>query len=227
MKKITGIVLAFLCCSLPSLINPVTAYATGSMGYPNITVVSDPPVTIEVVSFNGQLADNNAINLSCTIKGNCCYNIIVERSGNGKRFSAIATLSDNKPLAAFELQDNNPLHNTNYYRLKMADNKGNITYSKTMVVQLYRSDDLSMVSVTPNTALKDLHINVQLKNRAYIVMKVMDEEGREVIKRKGKGAAGINLFELEGTGNMAPGNYHLEVLVNSRDLLSMPLVKKG
>src|SRR5690606_3532571 len=107
-----------------------------------------------------------------------------------------------KQLAEFALSDERPLRNTNYYRLKIADNKGNVKYSKTMVVQLYNSDDLSMVSVTPNTALKDLHINVQLKNRAYIVVKVTDEKGREVIKKRGTGNEGLNTYELYGTGNM-------------------------
>lgn len=226
MKRITGAIFTIVCyCSLFTA-TPIRTVANG-ISTPSVSDKSDPPATIEILNFSGQLADNNNVSLFCKIKSNCCYNIVVERSGNGKRFSPIATASDNKPDAELMLHDNDPLRTTNYYRLKMVDHKGNISYSKTMVVQLYRSDDLSMVSVTPNTTLKDLHINVQLKNRAYIVMKVTDREGREIISRRGKGNEGTNLFELEGTGNMAPGNYLLEVVVNSRDLLSMPLVKKG
>lgn len=226
MKRITGTIFILTCCCFLFSLAPIGAVAMGNSGSPDAEK-SDPPATIEVIDFNGQLSNENNISLFCKIKSNCCYNIVVERSGNGKRFSPIATASDNKPEAELMLHDNDPLRTTNYYRLKMVDHKGNISYSKTMVVQLYRSDDLSMVSVTPNTTLKDLHINVQLKNRAYIVMKVTDREGREIISRRGKGNEGTNLFELEGTGNMAPGNYLLEVVVNSRDLLSMPLVKKG
>ncbi|HRO45579.1 hypothetical protein [Agriterribacter sp.] len=226
MKRITGNITMITCCCILFAVVPFAADANSSKLKQNVTEASDPPATVEIVSFSGQSAANNKkIDLFCKIKSNCCYNIIVERSSNGKRFSAIATLSDNKQIAEFALSDNNPLRNTNYYRLKIADNKGNVKYSKTMVVQLYQSDDLSMVSVTPNTALKDLHINVQLKNRAYIVMKVTDEKGREVIKRKGAGNEGLNTYELEGTGTMSPGNYFLEVLINSKDLLSMPLVK--
>ena len=227
MKRITGNITIITCCCILFTVTPFTAGANSSKIKQHSTLAGDPPATVEVVSFSGQAAANNKkIDLSCQIESNCCYNIIVERSGNGKRFSPIATLSDNKQTAVFALSDNNPLRHTNYYRLKIADNKGNVKYSRTMVVQLYRSDDLSMVSVTPNTALKDLHINVQLKNRAYIVMKVTDEEGREVIKRKGTGNEGLNTYMLEGTGTMSPGNYFLEVLINSKDLLSMPLVKR-
>ncbi len=224
MKRITGNIIIITCCILFTVV-PFTADAHSSKIKQNITE-ADPPATVEIISFSGQsAAGNKQIDLFCKVKSNCCYNIIVERSSNGKRFSAIATLSDNKQIAEFALSDNNPLRNTNYYRLKIADNKGNVKYSKTMVVQLYQSDDLSMVSVTPNTAFKDLHINVQLKNRAYIVMKVTDAKGKEIIKRKGTGNEGLNTYELEGTGAMSPGNYFLEVLINSKDLLSMPLVK--
>ncbi|MCO5239555.1 MAG: hypothetical protein M9904_05820 [Chitinophagaceae bacterium] len=228
MKHITGFFTTMICCSMLFMMITPAVNATGVKLQQYVAEISDPPASVEVISFGGQaVADNKKIDLFCKIKSNCCYNIIVERSSNGKRFSAIATLSDNKPIAELAMSDDKPLSNTNYYRLKIADNKGNVTYSKTMVVQLYKSDNLSMVSVTPNTALKDLHINVQLKNRAYIVMKVTDEKGREIIKRKGVGSEGLNVYELEGTRQMTPGNYFLEVLVNSKDLLSMPLIKKG
>lgn len=190
--------------------------------------VQDPPSKIEVLSFNGWAApDNKTIDLFCKIKGNCCYNIIVERSSNGKRYIPIATISDDKHIGEFALPDDKPNRFTNYYRLKMVDNRGNIHYSKTMIVQLYKSDDLAMVSVTPNTALQDIHVNVQLKNRSYIVMKVTDENGKEILKKKGLGFEGFNTYELEKTGQMIPGSYLLEVLVNSKDLLSIPLIKKG
>lgn len=225
MKRIICLPLLTACCCI--LLTAVPLLADAKEGNPGKKSVetSDAPATVEVVAFKGQSADNKKIDLYCKVKSNCCYNIIVERSSNGKHFSAIATLSDNKQVAEFAFPDRSPLRNTNYYRLKIADNKGNISYSKTMVVQLYKSDDLRMVSVTPNTALKDLHINVQLKNRAYIVMKITDEKGREILKRKRAGDEGINTYELEGTGKMPPGNYFLEVRVNSRDLLSMPLIK--
>lgn len=225
MKRIICSPLLIACCCILLTVVPLLADAKeGNPGKKSVET-SGAPAMVEVVAFRGQSADNKKIDLYCKVKSNCCYNIIVERSSNGKHFSAIATLSDNKQVAEFAFPDRNPLRNTNYYRLKIADNKGNVSYSKTMVVQLYKSDDLRMVSVTPNTALKDLHINVQLKNRAYIVMKITDEKGKEILKRKGTGNEGMNTYELEGTGKIAPGNYFLEVLVNSKDLLSMPLIK--
>lgn len=180
---------------------------------------------VEVISFTGKRQDNNKVDLLCKVKSNCCYNITVERSKNGKRFSGIGHFSDNKQLAEYAFSDGSPLKNTNYYRLRLTDNKGNVSYSKLMVVQLYNTDALSMVSVTPNTALQDIHINVQLKNRAFVVMKITDEKGREVVQKRLAGTEGMNTYELEGTHTMIPGNYLLEVRVNNTDQLLLPLIK--
>ncbi|MBX3254734.1 MAG: hypothetical protein KF862_11385 [Chitinophagaceae bacterium] len=180
---------------------------------------------VEVVSFTGRL-QNNKVDLQCKVKSNCCYSITVERSRNGKRFSGIGNFSDNKQLAEYTFLDDSPLKNTNYYRLRVTDNKGNVSYSRLMVVQLYNTEALSMVSVTPNTALQDIHINVQLKNRAFVVMKITDEKGREVIQKRLAGKEGLNTYELEGTHTMIPGNYSLEVRVNNTDQLLLPLIKE-
>ncbi|HEX5026420.1 MAG TPA: hypothetical protein VFV68_14165 [Agriterribacter sp.] len=226
MKIIIGSIKVAICFSTLIMAIPFISWATQGISNHTLIQLSKPATSVEVINFSGRSVENNKIDLFCKIKSNCCYNIIVERSRNGKRFSRIATLSDNKQIAEYALSDDNPLHNTNYYRLKITDNKGNVKYSKLMIVQLYDTDDLSMVSVTPNTSLQDLRINVQLKNRAYIVMKLTNDKGQEVIKRKTTGKEGLNTFDLEGTGSMIPGNYHLEVLINSRDLLSLPLIKE-
>lgn len=230
MKRVIRIFQLLVCAGVMGLLSApaMQARAGFTQSIPCEEKIQDPPAEIEVLSFNGLATpDNKSIDLFCKIKGNCCYNIIIERSSNGKRYTPIATISDDKHIGEFALADGKPNRFTNYYRLKMVDNRGNSRYSKTMVVQLYKSDDLSMVSVTPNTALQDIHVNVQLKNRSYIVMKVTDENGKEILKKKGVGLEGLNTYELEKTGQMTPGNYLLEVLVNSKDLLSIPLIKKG
>lgn len=225
MKRFTSFTFLLAGCSLLLTLISFPANAEGGKKEKNNHENATAVPSVEVVSFLGQSTNNNRIELYCKVKSNCCYNIIVERSSNGKRYHAITTLSDNKQLAEFRFPDSSPLRYTNYYRLKIADNRGNVSYSKTMVVQLYRSKSVEMVSVTPNTPLQDLRINVQLKNRAYIAMKITDNKGREIIKRRNTGNEGVNTFELEGTGKMAAGSYTLEVLVNSKDLLLLPLVK--
>lgn len=225
MKRIFHFDFHFISFCIISILIPSFGIAGGGKKGVKTTENAEAHPAVEVVSFLGRSADNKKIDLYCKVKSNCCYNIIVERSGNGKRYSSIAGFSDNKQLGEFEFPDENPLRQTNYYRLKIADNQGRVSYSKTMVVQLYKSKNVEMICVTPNTTFQDLHLNIQLKTRAYISMKITDDKGQEIIKKGSTGNEGINRFELEGTGKMTPGNYTLEVLINSKDVLLLPLIK--
>jgi hypothetical protein len=222
MKHIIGTikVFAFAC----AIATPLTLLANESKLKEKKESKADSTAMVEIVSFTAISAENK-IDLACKVKSNCCYNIFVERSKNGKNFYAIGTFSDNKILAEYRLTDESPLKQTNIYRLKIIDSWGKISYSKLMVMQLYNTEVLNMVSVTPNTLLNNLHINVQLKNKAMIVMRITDKNGNEIFKKKDTGAEGFNSYEMEGTGNMTSGNYFLEVLVNSKDRLKVPLIK--
>ncbi|MGN6492334.1 MAG: hypothetical protein ACTHLE_10105 [Agriterribacter sp.] len=228
MKHIIGTIKTVALCSAFASI-PFAMYANEGVNKKKkiaTEAVEENAPAVEVMSFTGTLQSSGKIDLFCKVKSNCCYSIAVERSKNGKRFSSIGNFSDNRQLAEYALSDESPLKNTNYYRLRITDNKGNVSYSKLMVVQLYNTDALSMVSITPNTVLQDIHINVQLKNRAYVVMKITDEKGREIVHKRKAGDEGLNTYALDGTHKMAPGNYSLEVRVNNTDKLLLPLIKE-
>lgn len=225
MERIIGTIKVLaLACSW-AIITPLTLSATeGKLKKEGASAHADSAAMVEIVSFTG-VSTQNKIDLACKVKSNCCYSIFVERSRNGKQFYSIGTFSDNKALAEYSLTDQSPFRQTNIYRLKIIDSHGKISYSRLMVMQLYDTETLSMVSVTPNTLLNNLHINVQLKNKAMVVMRITDKDGNEIFRKKDTGAEGFNSYEMEGTGNMKSGNYSLEVLINSKEILSVPLIK--
>lgn len=224
MKKFIGSIRTFAVISAMTVI-PFALLATDNIKKKNHHHVTNNEPAIEIVSFSGKINNNNSVDLFCKVKSNCCHNIIVERSKNGKHYSRIGTLSDNKNPAEYTLADRAPWKYTNFYRLKIIDNKGRVTYSKVMVVQLYNSDALSMVSVTPVTAQRDLQVNVQLKNKAYVVMTITDENGDAIFERRESAIEGLSSFDVAGTSTLKPGNYSLEVRVNNSDRLLLPLIK--
>ena len=182
-------------------------------------------IPIEILDFGGEAINTKKIALWCKAKSTVSYNITVERSRNGSDFSAIGTFPNTEELERYSLVDYKPVHNTNYYRLKITDARGRVNYSKMMVLQLYQTSTLSMVSVTPNPALNDIHVNVQLKDKAYVSVRITDAAGREIVKKKMQASEGLNEFRLEGTGKMNPGNYSLQVVVNGTESLTVPLIK--
>lgn len=182
-------------------------------------------IPIEILDFGGEALNTKKVALWCKAKSNASFSITVERSRNGSDFSPVGTFLNKDEMSRYSLVDYKPVHNTNYYRLKITDSQGRVNYSKLMVVQLYQTATLSMVSVTPNPALNDIHVNVQLKNKAYISIKVTDAMGHEIMKKRAQASEGLNEFQLEGTGKMNPGNYFLQVVVNSTESLTVPLIK--
>lgn len=180
---------------------------------------------IEIVNFKTSYNADNTIDLSCVVKSNCCYNLIVERSKNGKKFSNIGSFSDNKNIANYLMVDESP-NKTNYYRLKLIDNLGNISYSNVMVAQLYNTDVLSMLNITPITKEKNLEVGFSLKNRAFIALRVVDEKGNEVYQKRETAETGENNFEITGSKDFTPGNYTMEIRVNNAKQLTVPLIKE-
>ncbi len=113
-----------------------------------------------------------------------------------------------------------------YYRLKQIDLENNWAYSKILVMRVYNTHSLKMISVTPNPAKNDIAVNTQLNENSFLVMKVINNSGGEVMKKSLKADAGAHSYMLEGTSKLQPGMYVLEVIVNSRERMLVSLMKE-
>jgi methionine-rich copper-binding protein CopC len=68
-------------------------------------------------------------------------------------------------------------------------------------------------------------VNVQLKEKAFVMMKVTDNNGSEIIRKTAMGENGFNTYDIEDTHQLQPGMYQLEVIINSNERLTMRLAK--
>jgi hypothetical protein len=73
--------------------------------------------------------------------------------------------------------------------------------------------------------VNDIQVNVQLKEKSFVMVRVMDNNGSELIKQTGMGENGSNVYNIEGTSQLQPGMYQLEVIINSNERLTMKLAK--
>jgi len=156
----------------------------------------------------------------------------VERSTDGVNFKVAGTLKGQGTSSVkheYQLNDDlskNVLNkNDIYYRLKQVDTDGKSVYTKVLVVRVYRTKTLQSLSVTPNPAINDIKVNVQLNENAYIVLKVANSSGIEVVRKTTRGSNGSNTFTLEGTSRLQAGVYFLEVIVNSNERMNVKLIK--
>ena len=156
----------------------------------------------------------------------------VERSTDGVNFTVAGTVKGQANSSVkHNYQFNDDLSksflnkNDVYYRLKQVDVDGKATLTKVLVVRVYRTKSLQSLSVTPNPAINDIKVNVQLNENAYIVMKIANSTGIELMRKTTRGTAGSNSFSMEGTSRLQPGVYFLEVIINSNERMNVKLIK--
>ncbi len=94
-----------------------------------------------------------------------------------------------------------------------------------LIVRSYGSKSVEAVSVTPDPNVNDIQVNVQLKEKSFVMVRVTDEKGSELIRQTAMGEIGSNMYNIEGTSGLQPGMYQLEVIINSNERLTMRLAK--
>lgn len=156
----------------------------------------------------------------------------VERSFDGSNFESVGKVkaagnSFTKKDYSYVDRLRNSVANKKdvYYRLRLVDANGRAEVTKVLVLRMFKTNTLKMVSVTPNPVVNDINVQVQLKENSYVVMKVTNSNGLEVARRSGRGNEGVNVFPLDGTSKLMPGIYMLEVIINSNERMSIKLVK--
>lgn len=157
----------------------------------------------------------------------------VERSFDGANWSTAGTMkgqgiSTNKQTYSFvDKVGRNIVHkNDLYYRLKQVNLDKKSSLSKILVVRVFNRRSLRMVSVTPNPVKNDISVNVQLNENAFVVMKIVNSDGNEMMRKSQRVDEGQNSFVMDGSNKLTPGMYFLEVTVNSKDRMVAKLLKE-
>ena len=90
---------------------------------------------------------------------------------------------------------------------------------------MYNTKSLASLSVTPDQNVNDILVNVQLKENSYVVMKITDNQGNQVLKKSERAENGLTTYKLDGSSQLEAGRYLLEIIVNSNERLTMQLEK--
>jgi hypothetical protein len=156
----------------------------------------------------------------------------IERSLDGQNYEKIGSIN-NKDVTVSNGQYTFRDHfhatvardNDFYYRLKEFEPNGDVVYSKILIARMFNTKSLASLSITPDPLANDILVNVQLNQESYVMMKVSDDKGNLILREGQKAENGPHTFSLEGTHNLHPGVYTLEVTVNSRERMIMKLSK--
>jgi hypothetical protein len=136
----------------------------------------------------------------------------VERSYNGTAFEKIAKIFSLLPgagNAAYRSADNNFIntHSTLFYRIKIIDKDGKITYSKTVPVKLSNTDE---ISVWPNPFISSVSFTYKTEKATTLKVRLLDIAGQKIAEQQFVIAAGKSSLTINNLKNMPTGNYFLE-----------------
>ena len=199
----------------------------GALSTASVNVVMTAGCTVMPVTwlyFRGSSVDNKVILDWATTNAINNKYFIVERSTDGKNFSAIneqaASANDEAKYAYIDV---NP-QLVNYYRLKQVDKDGRFSYS-TMVLVNLSAETINTFSIHPNPmAGTVVNINIRSAERQQAQIMIADVSGKviytkEILLEKGNQLYQINNLKLNA------GTY-VTTLVFNKSKMTGRLIKQ-
>ena len=154
--------------------NSQSTFNAFSIGY-----IINSTLAIKLVSFTGKKIQNTA-ELSWEITDNSTpAKFEVLKSDNGKNFVSVGSLPGMKMKLTYSLTDNSIVAGNNYYRLKMYDDDGSVTYSNIIVI-MNGSKGIVISAMMPTVVTDRARLSVSSSMKGSLQLVVTDISGRIV-----------------------------------------------
>ena len=184
------------------------------------------PITINY--FNGtKQGINHLLNWKVTCTNTSSAIMTLERSADSRNFISINSITAdavrcNQP---FSYTDVNPIKGMNYYRLKLVDADGKISYSS-IVALLNAVKGFDIVSIAPNPVVTDnFKLNIACAQASKIEVSIYDMQGRLVNRQSLNLIAGFNSLPVN-VASLSSGSYTIRGSINDDKTRVMRFVKE-
>ncbi|MBP6024229.1 hypothetical protein [Ferruginibacter sp.] len=185
---------------------------TGMSGFSEFAIAGELNVALSVkLNYLNGFKQNGSHNLvwkvTCTNNPNVTMSL--ERSADNRTFTGITTITADalRCEQPFNFTDNSPLKGTNYYRLKMIDANGKISYSAAIAL-LNAASGFDIVGLLPTLVNNNAVLNVTAAQKTKMDVLVTDITGKQVQKIGYNLIAGSNQFSMNLSG-LAAGTYQI------------------
>ena len=182
------------------------------------------PITLNIFTAN-KIDKSNRIHWQV----NCLSTTVtfeLERSFTLQQFITIYTSTESKARCAtpFDFNDNSPQNGTNYYRLKIIDIDGNISYSK-VALSINSLRETSRIKITPNIVSSFAELHYTSDKSEKIKLQISDLQGRILKKLSIEVVAGNNKIIIP-TNEFSKGQYHATIFINGEKTADAKFVKQ-
>ena len=172
------------------------------------------PLPITLNYFTGTKQNSNHL-LNWKVTCNSTPGVTMEllRSADGRNFSGINTIYATalQCQQPFNYTDVHPLPGVNYYRLKMTDADGKVTYSS-IVSLINAAAGIDIMSIAPNPIVnRNFKLNISAAQKTQMDMMITDMQGRVMHKQIINAIAGFNTVPVN-VSNLATGTYQVYVV---------------
>ncbi len=167
------------------------APTTSNIAFVTINYPSQAILPVKLMSFGAE-KEGSSVNISWKVSENETGDyFIVEKSADGKNFSAIATveMSGFKGTSEYSSTDNASA-GTTYYRLKIVNRDNSVSYSKVVIVK--GGNENVDVKLLNNPATANLNISYKSDKQINTTLKVYAMSGAQVYQTNLKASAGTN-----------------------------------
>ncbi|MDF2193387.1 T9SS type A sorting domain-containing protein [Paraflavitalea sp. CAU 1676] len=188
----------------------------------------NPALPITLVNFKAQKQGDSKVYLSWRAESQSNFKeFILERSTDGVRFSAVATIEGKEGLSAdYSYLDDIGAQAASrlYYRLKQVDNDGRFEYSRILNVILNIAG--ITIRVAPNPARDYVTINITADRKLPVAIHVVDNLGRLLIIQRTSVDKGDNIIRLNNTNTLQNGNYNVVVTAGDNRSTQKLMIQK-
>lgn len=186
------------------------------------------PLPITLNYLNGiRQGGMHMLNWKVTCNAVTGVTMILERSADARNFSGIYSTNADaaRCLQPFDYSDAQPLPGMNYYRLKMVDMNGKISYSG-IVALLNAARGLEIINIVPNPVTSgSFKLNIASAQGAALELVIVDMQGRVVSRLSIAVIAGYNSITVN-VNNLASGTYTISAIMAADKSKVFRFVKK-
>jgi hypothetical protein len=168
------------------------------------------PLPIKLLQFNAIKINSGLANLNWELAACCAATakFEVERSTDGRTYAVFTTIPGSTTSRFYQLNDSRLSKGITYYRLKMTDEDGKITYSKVAVI-INDNTGLLITSLAPNPAQDKTVVSITAAKPGTVSFEMVNLAGAVVKKWSAPIAGGTNTITIQ-TGDIAAGIYHIQ-----------------
>ena len=141
----------------------------------------DQVVPVELLSFQGQPNTEGVLLTWATASEERFNRFEVERGTDTKSWTKLTDKAAKGTNSQYETLDTKPIYGINYYRLKMVDNDGSFSYSKTVAVNWGKPSSKEW-SVFPNPAKNKIFLSGNEDVSGTYDVEIRDISGKSLIK---------------------------------------------